>query len=353
MSKRNYYIDCLKGFGLLLVVIGHVFDGYIRSGMFADSYSTMCVIYNIIYAFHMPLFFIISGYVFRMAYFKDGRVKPSLNIQIKNTIAIYIIFSVLFGLFKIVCGKYTNSDLSFKDLLMIWLKPIAPYWYLYVLVFYYVFFSRKTVMKCPQNIMLAVLVAISCVCGFIPKEYYSYFSIQHLLFSMAFFFIGIVIYDNKNKIMTNPGFIISAFALSVILMIAFRRDVFVQSGKYEYNKIPVFNFFIAFGISIIIFYLFKTFFSDESKIRVKFFSFLGRYSLEVYVIHCVFTSGNRVVLSKLHIDNLWISVALNTVISVALPILFSMMLKKINMHQPVFKPVTYVKNKLSLQKDSI
>ena len=48
--QRIDWIDTLKGIGIVLVVIGH---------------STSGTIYDLIYLFHMPLFFIIAGMVFR------------------------------------------------------------------------------------------------------------------------------------------------------------------------------------------------------------------------------------------------------------------------------------------------
>ena len=128
-------------------------------------------------------------------------------------------------------------------------------------------------------------------------------------------------------------------------MVIFKDGLTEFHGKHAYNKMPVCSFFIAFGISLLLFWIFKKLFSNEKHIHVKFFSFLGKYSLEIYVIHCVFTAGNRVVLTKLHINNFAINVICNIVISTALPILISIILKKINLHQIVFKPVTFIKEK--------
>ena len=49
MSKRIEWIDTAKGLGLLLVIIGHLKTPFLASW---------------IYTFHMPLFFILSGFVF-------------------------------------------------------------------------------------------------------------------------------------------------------------------------------------------------------------------------------------------------------------------------------------------------
>lgn len=48
-NKRITWLDAAKGYGILLVIFAHVDYSYLR---------------NIIYTFHMPLFFYLSGYVF-------------------------------------------------------------------------------------------------------------------------------------------------------------------------------------------------------------------------------------------------------------------------------------------------
>ena len=50
MKKRIAYIDILRGIGILLMVMGHV--------GFGSRFS------HYIHAFHMPLFFVVSGYFY-------------------------------------------------------------------------------------------------------------------------------------------------------------------------------------------------------------------------------------------------------------------------------------------------
>ena len=56
MQNRIVYIDALRGFAILLVIVGHLIQFNYSSGIENP-------IFNIIYSFHMPLFFFISGYV--------------------------------------------------------------------------------------------------------------------------------------------------------------------------------------------------------------------------------------------------------------------------------------------------
>lgn len=56
---RLKYIDILKGFNIFLVVLGHII-------------ATNCHLFKIIYSFHVPLFFIISGYLFNFEKYENN-----------------------------------------------------------------------------------------------------------------------------------------------------------------------------------------------------------------------------------------------------------------------------------------
>ena len=57
------YIDNLKGFAILLVIIGHVIQ-YLTDPYDADNN----IVFRYIYSFHMPLFFMISGMMIKESY---------------------------------------------------------------------------------------------------------------------------------------------------------------------------------------------------------------------------------------------------------------------------------------------
>ncbi|MCB0807227.1 MAG: acyltransferase family protein [Bacteroidales bacterium] len=77
-SKKIEWIDIAKGIGILLVVYGHC--------------QPPLVVNKFIYAFHMPLFFFISGYLFSR---RKKEFKPFLNGKIKRLLVPYFVFSIL------------------------------------------------------------------------------------------------------------------------------------------------------------------------------------------------------------------------------------------------------------------
>ncbi len=83
MNQRVDWIDSLKGMGIIMVVVGHIFDGYLHAWL---------------YLFHMPLFFFISGYLFKPS--SEGRqyfLKKSLSLLLP-----YLFFLVLLSAKDIV-----------------------------------------------------------------------------------------------------------------------------------------------------------------------------------------------------------------------------------------------------------
>src|SRR5262249_39859036 len=58
--NRILWIDSAKGFAICLVVFGHVLGGAMARGWLSSAGAPE-VTYSYIYAFHMPLFFLISG----------------------------------------------------------------------------------------------------------------------------------------------------------------------------------------------------------------------------------------------------------------------------------------------------
>lgn len=60
MNTRIGWIDIAKGVGIILVVFGHVLVGMRAAGLGSEN-PWMINSQNIVYSFHMPLFFFLAG----------------------------------------------------------------------------------------------------------------------------------------------------------------------------------------------------------------------------------------------------------------------------------------------------
>lgn len=67
---RIEWLDSLKGFAIFLVVVGHAVLGYLRAGTFPEYQWSLQLTHDLIYSFHMPLFFLISGFLYKLTWSK-------------------------------------------------------------------------------------------------------------------------------------------------------------------------------------------------------------------------------------------------------------------------------------------
>jgi len=63
MQERNVWVDYAKAIGIILVVYGHVARGVFNAGLPMDE-ARFVLVDSIIYSFHIPLYFFLSGLFF-------------------------------------------------------------------------------------------------------------------------------------------------------------------------------------------------------------------------------------------------------------------------------------------------
>ncbi|MQA96513.1 MAG: acyltransferase family protein [Streptosporangiales bacterium] len=104
--RRNPYFDNAKFLAIILVVIGHAlsrrYDLPLSKGLYA-----------FVYAFHMPVFILITGYFAQRFTQADGKVRKLIS----GVIAPYLIFEALLSATN---WLVTDEDFGFT--------PLEPYW---------------------------------------------------------------------------------------------------------------------------------------------------------------------------------------------------------------------------------
>ena len=97
MGNRDLTLDLSKGILITLVVLGHSIqysfgEEWLTSGQFFDN-----IVFKIIYSFHMPLFMMISGYLFYNSNKKD--FKQLMSSKLKAIGIPMLSFILLFNLY--------------------------------------------------------------------------------------------------------------------------------------------------------------------------------------------------------------------------------------------------------------
>lgn len=119
--KRIEYLDIAKGIGMILVIMGHI--EYINAE-----------IHEYIYAFHMPLFFLISGILIWEKKEEEKHFGELIVKRLKGIMLPYAVFSILFFVIesvRVIIKDLDTWDIVFKQLFQsVCLQGVSTLWFL-------------------------------------------------------------------------------------------------------------------------------------------------------------------------------------------------------------------------------
>lgn len=134
-SKRLTYIDIAKGIGIFLVVVGHCIpDATSATGIAIPAYRWL---HDVIYSFHMPLFFFLAGFMVSRQKMLDRAQKPLdlVRKRVSRLLVPYVFVGLCYAPFKMLLSNFANKpyDISTIWQIVIGVNPDGELWFLYAL----------------------------------------------------------------------------------------------------------------------------------------------------------------------------------------------------------------------------
>lgn len=166
--NRDTTLDLAKGFAILLVVLGHAIQfsfgpEYADSGDYYDD-----IVFKTIYSFHMPLFMLISGYLFYQSNKKD--LKKLWMAKLKS-------IGLPLLTFAFVCSPYLYSPLVFNGDVVGWLSGIFTniihgylMWFLLSLLLNICMLSILTRTIKKNGVLYSAILAVVVGSMFVPNS---------------------------------------------------------------------------------------------------------------------------------------------------------------------------------------
>lgn len=342
-NRRVPWVDSVKGVAMISVVLSHVANGFRNAGLFANSGGggLLYTIENITSIYQMPLFCLISGFLFCFAYVtKTGELKrEKVDGQILNFVALYVLWSFITWAVKMVFRSEINRNTQLGDILLIWCKPIDVLWYLYVLAAIYTVFRFDKIKNVPGKVLLVIMTLVGISGSVLNGDFLGgLFCINTTLYYSFIFYIGMFLAKRLQRDealkKSETIAILSVGVISVGLVALF------WSNEVKLNQMPVVNLITALGISFLIILLFMR---VDFLQNLKILRYIGQHSIEIYVIHVFCTAGVRPIIRRLGISNLYISITVTFMLSVAIPLLIGQISKRLGMYDWVFKPYFAIK----------
>ena len=128
MTKRLIWLDELKGFAISLVVLMHLLGGLYQKGV-VGIFGQECG--KFINAFIMPLFIALSGYAWSLSTKKNN--KNWMSNKILNFILMYYIWELVYCIYLLLGKSFRSDSFDIGQAVLIPIKALGPYWYLYIL----------------------------------------------------------------------------------------------------------------------------------------------------------------------------------------------------------------------------
>ncbi|MCW3148789.1 acyltransferase [Stutzerimonas stutzeri] len=320
MQERNVWVDYAKAIGIILVVYGHVARGVFNAGLPMDE-AEFVLVDSIIYSFHMPLFFFLSGLFFFDSLQKRGKGGLIIN-KVDTIVYPFIVWSLLQGLIEVVLSNYTTGQVTLSEVFSLLWMPRAQFWFLYALFLVFIVCSFLYA-RADRRYFLPLVVLFGVL--FVFKDDLTINSAtKFILGNTVFFALGIWFNEVKQYFLARFASLTLFFGT---LFVAGQYLFHVSFGmNYEDGGLPV----LALATISIFFMVALSMWLGQ--FRVNWLLFVGASSMTIYLMHILAGSGVRVILASfLGVDSIPVHLVLGTLVGIGAPLLGQIIINRYNL----------------------
>lgn len=282
-NKRIEYIDCMRGFTMILVVACHVAAYCLGISDFTPSF------HPVLYEFRMPLFFFISGFVlyregvaWNLSHVASFLIKKKFPVQIITTFIFFLVYIKINNI-SLLEGVFSESK--------------EGYWFTYMLFIYFCVYSICRFVFYRFNCTGLIADIVILTIGFL---FYMFFFVKSIYYSLPidediknllslhhwgyylFFSIGTL----SKKHFTKVQMLLDAKATLLICLVVFfglnlyYNELLDSHVNFLYLTTAITGIAIVFSF----FRIHQALFSKETFIG-RNLQFIGRRTLDIYLLH--------------------------------------------------------------------
>lgn len=324
-SGRLEFLDCLRGFAILLVVFSHV---WLLSFGYIDCDAKILQWVDVTM---LPLFFFISGYVSKI-YFAWVTLLKRLRLVMVPTCTMLVIYEVVRG-----CGSHIIEDLDSEYK--------AGYWFPFVLVMInavHTLISSFVPNKIKQkDLIILALFSVFAVLTIIVKDwdwnnnqatYCRIFSLRLLAEYLPLYIAGL--FASKYHSLFE-GLIANSWVKGCIMVLFFALLFYSTGGFYKYVIMSLMSVFMCYAFVK----KHQDFFSQETFCGRQLI-LIGKSTLSIYLIHYFLLLGMHFywISEVFNPESQWIIISAIAVVLVLVIVYLSMAIRSlIALSSPLYK----------------
>ena len=323
MRKYYEWIDVARGIGMFLVVFGHALsDSFlgVQKGSGVPS-----ILFRLIYSFHMPLFFFLSGFLSKKL-LEDINFNGKIEYIRKRFFRLmipYIFVGILYIPLNIIFSKFTSTSENGNVFLnfLFGVNPNFQLWTLYALflcgsiICVFSFISKKLLFLI--SIFLYVLSS---------RAEFEIHIINDFFENFIFYVSGLLFYKKHYIEERKTSFVLerkeSLFCLIIVFILAnyFKKYNFI----WDFNLFSILAAFCGIFIVIIlaqnIIKFRKNFLIN---FNYKFWTYIGKYAMDIYILANLPQVLSRTIFVKIMRQEGYVAVLISLIIGIAMPIFAS------------------------------
>ena len=296
VQQKVASIETLRGFAILLVVIGHVIGSTPEGGMRIDFPSPWRYLYLWIDYIQMPLFTAIAGWVYAIRPIQKDMLKKFLKKKVYRLFIPMAVAATLYFLVQYIIPG-TNNKGHLSEIWRIYIFPYTIYWYLPSLFIMFTCAAVIDIQKWANRVQSWLICIIIAYIGAIvskeimPPTIPNLFSFKGAIALFPYFMIGMGANRFSEKLfVVQKQWGYSILALIGIILLQFEWfSPIAEIHLYQWLK-PI------WVMTLLLLLL-------HQKHSFKFFTWLGSYAYVIYLYHGFGTSGGRILLSRFGIHS--------------------------------------------------
>ncbi|MPQ97958.1 acyltransferase family protein [Modestobacter sp. I12A-02628] len=322
-GQKDLGVQSLRGLAVLLMVAGHVIGGDDQGGLAVADDSAWRFSYLALEDLRMPLFTVLSGYVYAL---RPVRTRAELGGlfrgKVRRLVVPLVTVGTLLFLVKLAAPDVNRRPVA-GDLPRVFVFSYEHLWFLQAIFLIFLLVGLLDALGALGRLPgWGAAFAVACLLFFVTSVDLlpvspDLFSLGGTLRLLPFFLIGVAAHRFPRQLLRRP--LVVAVGVAFVPLLTLR--LWGLAGGAAWPPVPDRALSLGVGVCGVLLLL-----AVRGYLRSRALGWLGGFSFGIYLLHVFGTSGMSVVTGRLGVDSTALAFVLSLGAGLAMPVLFELLL---------------------------